>query len=757
MPAIDYVSIVRSLYADKGTMAQGAAAAAFACAAAAYKTGSVILWIIVGLFGLITLARWLDMSAFERTGLASDDAEQAEHWEMRSTVGASLIAALYGTWCLVSFALVNDPFAELAALSVTLATLASAAARNYGVDRLITLQAILFGVPLVLGLVLVGDIYHLILAILFVPYLLSLRRIAGTVRQFLLSALHGRIAATRLAGQFDTALETMQHGLIMLDADGKPAVVNGRARQILDTFGDIDWTGGRFADALVTASVAGLLPKRAVRSLVDGIEQGSGRKLVFAMGEDSHCEVTLTAEQGRTVLLFEDVTERISAQERISYMARFDELTGLPNRSYFKDQVGAELRDNGRGGTQQRLLMIVDLDDFKHVNDTLGHLAGDELLAAVSQRLRDTVGQDAFLSRFGGDEYTVFRRGRFDAGEADRLGAKVISAFAEPFSLSGRMHKVNVSVGAVIAEDGDEFDSLLTKADLALYRAKGEGKARVQVFADEMDIEYRYRQRLKEDLRKAVAGEQLYLVYQPIVARQSRRVEGCEALARWKHPELGNIPPMVFIPIAEEIGVISDITRWVLRAASSECKSWPDDLYVSVNVSASDFRHGDVRDMIEDALDESGLSADRLEIEVTENVFLEEKKAAVAVLTEIAAMGVGIALDDFGTGYSSLSYLHDLPFSKLKIDRTFVVDVANSERSLKLLTNIARLSKDLELKVTVEGVETEEQLALIAENAPIDHIQGYLFGAPLPRDEVLELIRRLSGKDGRVFAMREAS
>jgi EAL domain-containing protein (putative c-di-GMP-specific phosphodiesterase class I) len=235
----------------------------------------------------------------------------------------------------------------------------------------------------------------------------------------------------------------------------------------------------------------------------------------------------------------------------------------------------------------------------------------------------------------------------------------------------------------------------------------------------------------------------LTLVYQPIVDISTHKVVSCEALARWHHPELGPIPPSLFIPIAEESGLISDISRWVLAAASAECCHWPDEVSVSVNVSARDFRNADVAQMVADALETSGLAPRRLELEVTETALIEEREAATKILSQIARQGIGLALDDFGTGYSSLSYLHALPFTKLKIDRSFVMDIGSSARSLKLLQNVAQMGKDIGLLVTAEGVETEEQLQLISENTRVDHIQGFLFGVPLSARDVAELIGRM--------------
>jgi predicted signal transduction protein with EAL and GGDEF domain len=301
-------------------------------------------------------------------------------------------------------------------------------------------------------------------------------------------------------------------------------------------------------------------------------------------------------------------------------------------------------------------------------------------------------------------------------------------------------------VGVVTSTDPlEDLDGLMTKADLALYKAKGSGKAQAQVFRDEMDTAYRYRQRLKAELRAAVEANALTLAFQPLIDLKSRKVVACEALARWTHPTLGTIPPGLFIPIAEETGLVSDITRWALRTAAAECANWPNDISVSVNVSARDFRNADVEEMVSSALTSSGLPPHRLEVEVTETALIEERDAATKILSSLGKRGIGIALDDFGTGYSSLSYLQALPFTKLKVDRSFVMDITSNPRSLKLLSNVAQLGKDINLTVTAEGVETEEQLALIQAHTKVDQIQGYLFGVPLPRREIAELIDRMEG------------
>jgi len=748
MPAIDYVSAVAAVYKDRRAMVAGALLCFIGAAASAYKTGSVLLWAVAASFVLIAFFRYRDMVAFEQAKVARDDADAAYHWEVRATYFGTLFAGLCGAWCFTSFIFVNDSVAELIAMTTTVGCMVGIVTRNFGLDRLLTLQVIIATTLLGLGLFLKNDFYHPLLACMLLPTLISFRFLAADVRGVLLTAVHSRMDATRLSAELDTALETMQHGLCMLDERGLILLANDHAEQIFATLMPGSWTGRPFAAMISSAAARGTLPQRSSENLLDTVNEGGGGKVVLKLSDGQYCEVTVSSRQDKTVLLFEDITERVKAEERINYMAHYDTLTGLPNRAYFTEQVEADLDRRRHGKTQDvAMLMIVDIDDFKHVNDTMGHLIGDRVLVETSERLSGVLGKDSLVARLGGDEYVVYRSGGEQSADTLSDADAILAAFRSAFDVGGEIFAVNVSIGVVTVTNApDRLDDLMTKADLALYKAKGNGKGQAQMFHDEMDTDYRYRQRLKNDLRQAVADGALSLVFQPIVDLKSRRVVSCEALARWHHPELGSIPPMLFIPIAEETGIISDISRWVLQTATLECRNWPEEVSVSVNISARDFRNADVNDMVRAALSGSGLAPHRLEVEVTETALIEEKSVASNVLNKLAKQGIGIALDDFGTGYSSLSYLQALPFTKLKIDRSFVMDIAENPRSLKLLSNVAQLGKDINLTVTAEGIETDEQLNAIVEHTKVDQIQGYLFGVPLPRREVAELIARMAAR-----------
>ncbi|MEO5805295.1 EAL domain-containing protein [Devosia sp.] len=752
MPTLEYVSMVRSVYGDRRAMLAGTFASSLTALLTAFKTGSALLYLVTAGFLLIGLLRYVDMRAFWRAAIDSDDADAAELWENRAVVTGGLLAVVFGVWCLFSMAVVKDPFAELASASLTIAAMVGVCGRNFGLDRLVTIQMVGVIVPLSAGYALHGDVYHVILAALLLIMLSSFRKLAGDIRNILLSAVHGRHEASRLAAELDMAMGTMQHGLCMLDERGIVTVANERAVRAFAQLEIPNLIGRQFLKVLEELGSGGQLPNTAVDRLLDMLAKRASGKVLLCLPQAQYYEVTVSSRQERSVLLFENISDRVAAEERINFIARHDPLTGLPNRGYFGEMIAEDLalRDTEIGPTRPIALMIVDLDDFKHVNDTLGHMVGDQLLADVAQRLRAAAPPEAILARLGGDEFIVYLNAATDPAKVQHVADTIINAFHASFTLNEIILAANVSIGLVISDaPSDQLDALMTKADLALYIAKGNGKGRSQLFHAQMDTDYLYRQRLKTDLREAIRSRSLSLVFQPQVDIATRRVVSCEALARWQHPTLGAIPPMVFIPLAEEIGLISEITAFVLEAATTQCTAWPGDIGVAVNISARDFRGGDIGGMVARALLASGLPPSRLEVEVTETALIEERDIAMTVLKALAAQGISIALDDFGTGYSSLSYLNTLPFNKLKIDRSFVADVATNPRSLKLLANVARLGRDLGLTVTAEGIETEDQLQALLSHTRVGQVQGYLFARPLPPRDIAELITRFNAEPKR--------
>ena len=748
MPAHDYVSVIRSVYGDRRAMLAGSAASAITAWLTAYKTDSLPLYLVTAAFIVIGLIRYLNMRAFWRATMENEDAAAAEVWETRAIIYGGLLAAVYGAWCLIAMGMVKDPFAELASASISIAVMVGIVARNFGLDRLVAIQMILVIAPLSAGFALHGDIYHAILAGLLGVMLSSFRKLAADVRTILLSAVHGRVEASRLAAELDMAMATLEHGLCLLDEQGVVRVVNERAERLFARMGVDPLVGVPLRTAFDTLTGTGVVPRTATDGLLDIVGQGQSGKVLLCLADGRYFEVTVSTRQARSVLLFEDISERVATEERISFMARHDVLTGLPNRTYFGELTSEDLdarRAEKDASPRVVSLMIIDIDDFKHVNDSFGHLVGDELLMQVARRLRRALPDDAVLARLGGDEFVVYRPDVGKHQQVDGDAQALLDAFQAPFILDGLNLHAKVSIGLVTSADPlDQVDDLMTKADLALYSAKGDGKAKSHVFHAQMDIDYHYRQRLKADLREAIEAGGLTLAFQPLLDIATRKVVTCEALARWNHPQLGPIPPSVFIPLAEETGLISEITAWVVAEAIHQCQSWPGNVAVAVNVSTRDFRGMDVEQVVDSALRASGLPPARLEIEVTETALIEEPEIAKSVLAALAAKGVEIALDDFGTGYSSLSYLSALPFSKLKIDRSFVQDIEHDERSLRLLANVANLGRDLELTVVAEGVETSGQFDLMMTKTQIQQVQGYLFSRPLPARDIAELIVHLN-------------
>lgn len=742
MPALDYVSIIRSVYGDRRQMLLGAFASAAVAAVSAFKAEAPILWCIAAALLIVGFVRLYNMNAFWRTSIGDDDAESAERWENRALVGGALVALTHGVWCLVAILVVRDPFAELASCTLTIAATVGLVARNFGLDRLLTIQIVSLSVPLWLAMVFRGDFYNQLLAAMMVLLLFSYRKHAAAIRSLLLSAVHGRVEISRLAAEFDIAITTLEHGLCMLDENGTITLANDRAVEIFASQG-IDAPTGRPFTPVLAAMTSGSLPKSAASRLQAIIDKRGSGKVQVGLGPDRIFEVTVSSGQQRTVLLFEDISERLRAEERINFIARHDVLTGLPNRGHFHTLALKQLQARADAG-EPSVLMIVDIDEFKYVNDSYGHVVGDEVLRQVADRLREVLPKGTLLARFGGDEFIALCAGN---EQSEDRAERILAAFAPPFMLNSVALPVRVSIGIAPAPaDQNDLEELMTKANLALDSAKSEGKGRSRMFHAQMDTDYHSRQKLKTELRHAVAEGHLSLVFQPLIDVSTRRVVSCEALVRWSHAEFGPIPPAVFIPLAEEMGLISEITAWVVDNAAQQCRSWASPVGVAVNISARDFRGTDLPALIERALENSGLAPERFEIEVTETALIEERDLAGSVLRTLADRGIAIALDDFGTGYSSLSYLSALPFTKLKIDRSFVSDIASNARALRLLANVARLGRDLDLLVVAEGVESEDQLnAMIAETS-VQQVQGYLFSRPLPARDIAELIERFNGQ-----------
>ena len=434
-----------------------------------------------------------------------------------------------------------------------------------------------------------------------------------------------------------------------------------------------------------------------------------------------------------------DITEKRQSEERITHLAYSDPVTGLPNRVSFSEKAGAALAD-ARLHDQCGALLCLDLDQFKSVNDTLGHPVGDELLKSVGKRLRACARDRDIVARIGGDEFAILQIAPHLPVDAMMLARQIIDAFKTPFKLGHGELAISTSIGIAVApDDGWDVDNLLKKADLGLYAAKANGSGTFRFFEREMETGAQRRRALEDGLRAALDNGEFEVAYQPLVDLGSWSIAGCEALARWKSPQWGYVSPAEFIPVAEASGLIDEIGEWILRAAVREARNWPEHTVVAVNLSPVQFKNQKLLATVVSALAESGLPPRRLELEVTESIFLDGAGQTLTMLENLRSLGVRTSLDDFGTGYSSLSYLRRFPFDKIKIDKSFIDDVGAHDHSLAIIRAIVALANALGMSTTAEGVESVAQVDKLRD-AGCTQIQGYVFSKPVPAAEIAAMM-----------------
>ena len=501
---------------------------------------------------------------------------------------------------------------------------------------------------------------------------------------------------------------------------------------------------GKTAGEVFPPDEAAIIAARDAKLLQTGDPSFDEREITVASGgtRSIHARRMLVQDtEGKSTYVLgviDDITERKLADARIAHLAHYDALTDLPNRLLLRERLEYELAYVRRGG--KLAVLYIDLDHFKGVNDTLGHTAGDELLKAVAARLRGCLRDTDTVARLGGDEFAIVQAPLKRAPEAAKLAQRLRDAVVQsPFEINGHQVVVDLSIGIALApNDGREVDQLLKNADMALYGAKAEGRGTYRYFESAMDARMKRRRQLETDLRSALTRGEFELHYQPLVRVADNEIGGWEALLRWRHPQRGLVPADEFIPVAEETGLIIPIGDWVLRQACIDAATWRDDIKVAVNLSAAQFRSQALLQTVIGSLAASGLNANRLELEITESVLMHSNETTLRTLHQLRELGIRVAMDDFGTRYSSLSYLRSFPFDKIKIDRSFVHDLLLSVDSSKIVEAMVWLAHNLNMTVTAEGVESEEQLIVLREMG-CNEMQGYLFGKPIPADEVLLL------------------
>jgi diguanylate cyclase (GGDEF)-like protein/PAS domain S-box-containing protein len=559
-----------------------------------------------------------------------------------------------------------------------------------------------------------------------------------------LSAAQNEIVATRAL--LDSIVDNLPVGVFVKDmAD------DGRYIRFNEACGAIT---GLLPDSVIGKSDAMLMPERLAADVrLQDDRAFSTAQITYVEEKVARPDRTVrTVHTVRRVLpapdgmppryligICRDVTEKREFDAKLERLAMHDVLTGLPNRASFMEHIRRRLSDSANPAPFA--LIWVDVDHFKNINDSIGHPAGDALLCGIARCLTDIKAKGDFVARLGGDEFAVLVDIDGHADRPRRFAEALFDMLQKPFDLDGAKEYVGCSLGIALAPvNGDSVDVLMRSADLALYAAKDAGRSTFRFYADEMRITAEHRHQIATELREAIIRRELELFYQPIAAAESGDITGFEALVRWRHPVRGLIPPADFIPAAEENGLIFMLGEWVLREACATAASWPKHLRIAVNFSVCQFRDTGLLNVLVSALSESGLAPDRLEIEVTESVFLADNIQGVPLLTAMKQLGVRIAIDDFGTGYSSLSYLRSFPFDKIKLDKRFVSGIETDAGDLAIVRAVAGIARGFGATALAEGVETEGQLRCLRAEG-FDEVQGYLLGRPMPRREADALVR----------------
>ena len=667
--------------------------------------------------------------------------------ERHYVVGMIAYLLSVGLLAVAAFTASDDAFVLTLAVSCAMTHALGIAVRNFAIRTGVGLQLSAVVIPLTVAFISEGGMFPLLVPLLLVPLCFFIYGSASRLRNILLSQIAFRTESERIANQFDFAINNMSHGMCMVSAEKRLLVSNAKFSEFLSLKRERPITNIRLEAVTRLAKQRGAVPQEALDGLLKAFDAataaGCSQLLEFETANQSFYEATITPNsRGGWVVVVQDVTAKRNADRAIDRMAHFDSVTNLRNRRSFELALAEVLASTQSGGAGVDV-MFLDLDDFKQVNDSLGHRTGDKLLVEIASRLGALIGPRDLVARWGRDEFVILHHHDPGQLETHDLAKRIIDEINRAVVIDGSEVIVGVSIGSASAPDDRlSLDALLSKADIALYAAKAEGRRSWRAFEQEMDAKIQIRRLIELELRAAIATDQIEVYFQPIVSVATRQIVGFEALARWRSTLLGPVSPAEFIPIVEEIGLMEEMGAAMLRRACNACAGWPDEVNVSVNLSSTQFRSGNLESTILGALAEAQLAPERLDLEITESTLLEDRGDTRRTLQSLRTQGMRVSLDDFGTGYSSLSYLLSFPLDRIKIDRSFTMGLGIQERASVLVEGVSSMSRKLGMSVLIEGVETAKQLRMIEALGTISEAQGYLFSRPVPEKDVAGLLRR---------------
>jgi diguanylate cyclase (GGDEF)-like protein len=785
---------LETLFQGRSALFQGLIGQIGACLIAWHNTQDnfYVFYCVVALF--VWLGRLVQFRAYDRCSkhLMSDESTESEinRWYLYYMTASSMTSMVVG--CLAGYSIFFHPDSWAAAipLALTLGTMVAAVGRNYGNGHNVLMIVLCSFVPCIIAFVGYAFYSHNYVAgfggaALLFPFMIATQTMARAVRKTLKDTITAMEDADVSRQKFYNAVSNMPNGLLMLEPNGTIKFSNGVAKSMFGVPDNVELAGKSVEDLFVhgarkgenEAEMLGLLPhsgnvyefgkgrirlsasdaigfKDRILKLLDGTSKTETLKfsdafqIEFTIRQETSDNSHRHHRHDGYVVVCEDVTERVHQQEKIRYSANIDGLSDIPNRSHMRELVEEARSIKAKSRGPNIALCVFDVDKFKDINDTLGHAAGDEVIRSVAASMKQLKRQNPSLiiSRLGGDEYVFVLPHIDDKFNVPSFMDNAFRTICRSYDILDKSVEVRCSGGVIVVPKTKfNLDDAMNKADLALYKVKQEKKERKEsslrwaLFDKELEQVYRNTQQMRAELREAVVNGQMVVEYQPMCTPDGMVIEMCEALCRWHHPQLGVLGPDNFIGIAESMNLIGDITKHMIRTACRDCASWDDETSVSVNLSVLDLAHFEIVEVISDALRAAKLPATRLQVEITESIFLKESEKARQILTTLKNMGVKTAIDDFGTGYSNLAMISALPLDKVKVDRIFVDNITSLERPRQLFDAIVTLGKNMGLGIVVEGVENTEQLELINKTG-VNLIQGYLFGKPMRSHEIRDAI-----------------